>query len=48
MPFFLGKKTIAIGNDQPKVAGAGLVYARIVDFIENSVAGGEPYLAVAG
>ncbi len=46
MPFFFGEKALAIGDDQSQVASAGLVHARIINFVQNAVAGGEPYPAL--
>jgi hypothetical protein len=44
--FFLGKEIASVGDDQAQVAGASLVNAGKVDFVQNAVAGGEPDLAV--
>ena len=38
----LGEKIAAVGDDQPDVAGAGRVEARIVDLAQGAVAGREP------
>src|SRR5580765_5985831 len=44
--FFLGEITGAVGDNQPLIAGAGLVHPRVVDFVQNAVAECEPYAAV--
>jgi hypothetical protein len=37
MTFFFGEKGVTVGDDQSKVAGAGLVDTRKIDFVENAV-----------
>ena len=48
MALFFGEKNSAVGDDQPQVACAGLIHARIINFIQNAMTQREPYLAVAG
>src|ERR1700722_4062794 len=43
---FLGEEITAVGDNESQVAGAGLVDARKINFVENAVAQGEPDLAV--
>src|ERR671914_2873527 len=46
MTFLLGEEaTLSISDDQPQVPGAGLINARIINLIQNSVAQGEPDVA---
>src|SRR5450759_1794730 len=43
---FFGEITGAVGDNQPLIAGASLVHAGIVDFVQDAVAQCEPYPAV--
>ena len=43
---FFGEVAGAVGDDQPLIAGAGLVHSRVVNFVQDAVAEGEPYPAV--
>ena len=43
---FLGEEAAAVGHDQAQIARAGLVYSRIIDFIQNAMTDGEPHPAV--
>src|SRR5579859_2950839 len=45
---FFGEEAVAVGDDEAEVAGAGLVDARIVDFVQDAVAEGEPDAADRG
>src|ERR1700677_143842 len=42
MAFLLGEEATAVGNNQAEVAGAGLIYTRKIDFIENAMTKREP------
>ena len=44
----LGEESAPVGDDEPDVADASLVNPRIVDFIDDAVADGEPHLAALG
>ncbi len=44
--FLLGKEAASISNDQTEIAGASLVDLRVVDFVEDPMAEGEPDAAV--
>ncbi len=46
MALFLGKKLMAVSDNQAEVAGAGLIHAGKIDFVENAVTQGEPDAAV--
>ena len=48
VPLFLGEEARAVGDDQAEVANAGLIDSRVVDFIEDAVADGEPDPARVG
>jgi hypothetical protein len=43
---FFGEEIAAVGDDESQVAGAGLVDAGKVDFVEDAVTQGEPDFAV--
>src|ERR1700719_1584435 len=43
---FLGEKAFAIGHDQSHIASARLIYARVINFVQDAVASGEPHPAV--
>ena len=38
----LGEESVPVGDDEPEIADASLVNARIVDFIDDAVTDGEP------
>ena len=42
VPLFFGEEAVVVGDDESEVADAGLVDPRIVDFVEDAVADGEP------
>lgn len=44
--FFLGEKLRAVGDDQPHVADAGLINARVINLVKNAVAQREPDMAL--
>jgi hypothetical protein len=46
MAFFLGEEFAPISNQESHIAGAGLIDAREIDFVENAVAQCEPNLTV--
>jgi hypothetical protein len=46
MAFLFGEELAAIGDNQPKVAGAGLVDPGKIDFIKDAVTQREPNPAV--
>ena len=46
MAFFLGEPRMAVGDDQPNIARAGLVYARKVHFVQNAMTDCEPDAAL--
>lgn len=41
----LGEQSIPVSDDEPEIADASLINARIVDFIDDAVADGEPHPA---
>ena len=43
---FFGEIAGAVGDDQSQIAGAGLVHAWKVDFVQDAMAQSEPYPAV--
>ena len=47
IPLFLGEVRPTIGHDEPEVAGARVIDARVVDLVENPVTQREPDTAVA-
>jgi hypothetical protein len=47
MPLLLGEEAFPISHEQSKVAGASHVYARKINFIQDSVAQGKPNSAAA-
>ena len=44
--FLLGEEIRSVRDDQPHVADAGLVNARVIDLVEDSVAQREPDMAL--
>ncbi len=46
VPLLLGKESLAIGNHETEVAGAGLINPREIDFVQNAVTQRKPDLAV--
>ena len=38
----LGEESVPVGDDEPEIADASLVNARIVDFVDDAVTDGEP------
>ena len=47
IPLFFGEVGLPIGHDEPEIARARVIDARIVDLVENPVAQREPDTAVA-
>ena len=45
VPFLLGKKGFAVGDDQPHIADAGLIDPRIIHLVEDPVAERKPHPA---
>ena len=41
----LGEESVPVGDNKPEIAHASLVNARIVDFVDDAVADGEPHPA---
>src|SRR5580700_2427991 len=46
MAFFFGEVACAVGDDQSHVTGASLVHTRVINFVQDAMAGGEPNPAV--
>ena len=44
--FLFGKEFTTVGDDQAKVAGAGLIDSRIIDLVQDAVTERKPNLAV--
>ena len=44
--FLLGEIPFAVGNNESHVASASLINARVVNLVQDSVAGGKPYPAM--
>jgi hypothetical protein len=42
MPLLFGNKILTVGYDEAQIACAGLVYAGVIDFVQNAVADSEP------
>src|SRR5579862_1105329 len=46
MTFLFGEVACAVGDDQSHVTRASLVHTRVINFVQDAVAGGEPNPAV--
>ena len=46
MTFLFGEVACAVGDDQSHVTRASLVHSRVINFVQDAVAGGEPNPAV--